>query len=93
MIAGQPLSIAQERAIATDINVTSVGLEPMATEFAVFPSEEEALDGRYESSPWYRSLNGTWDFIYRDDMRQMPDIDVSQGWSPITVPGNWEVQG
>ncbi|MCF0173355.1 MAG: beta-galactosidase, partial [Bacteroidales bacterium] len=93
MIAGQPLSIAQEREIATDINVTSVGLEPMATEFAVFPSEEEALDGRYESSPWYRSLNGTWDFIYRDDMRQMPDIDVSQGWSPITVPGNWEVQG
>lgn len=55
-------------------------------------------DFKYESSPWYESLNGKWKFhwVKGVDKRpvgfQNPDYDVSS-WDLITVPGNWERQG
>ncbi|MCH5329042.1 MAG: beta-galactosidase, partial [Coprobacter sp.] len=81
-----------------DLTVTSVNKEPARTAFMNFSSRSDALGGEWESSRWYRSLNGTWRFFYTDDERTLPaDICATQpafdGWSAITVPGNWEVQG
>jgi beta-galactosidase len=65
-----------------------------------FPDTVSALQGNSESSPWYRSLNGQWRFNLAPVPKEAPDgfehaaFDVSgEGWSDITVPGNWEVQG
>ncbi len=66
--------------------------------FQFYKSETEAV-GDYESdSPWYKSLNGIWKFIYAPDINSAvgdfyrTDLDDS-GWNPIEVPSNWEMKG
>ena len=56
-----------------------------------------ALSSRYEKSPFYSLLNGTWKFYFVDSYKDLPanitDPSVSTSdWDDITVPGNWEVQ-
>lgn len=59
--------------------------------------------GKEAPHAWFRtassmSLNGTWRFRYDADIKQRPvdfyreDYD-DHAWSPIRVPGNWELQG
>ena len=81
-----------------DIDVISVNKQPPHTAFMTFDTRAKALGNVWESSEWYRSLNGTWRFLYTDDVRTLPaDIFAADlatdGWSDIAVPGNWEVQG
>ena len=81
-----------------DIKVFAVNKEPARTAFMTFGDRSGALDGEWSSSRWYRSLNGTWQFLYTDDERTLPaDICSAESsdaaWSEIKVPGNWEVQG
>lgn len=81
-----------------DIQTVSVNREAARSAFMTYDKREDALSGRYEQSPYYRSLNGTWKFFYTDSHRSLPaDITESeshaQGWCDIKVPGNWEVQG
>ena len=81
-----------------DIQVTSVNREAPRSAFMTYADREQALTGRYEASPYYQLLNGTWKFYYVDSYRQLPpDITSPQtstdGWHDIQVPGNWEVQG
>ncbi|WP_396600890.1 glycoside hydrolase family 2 TIM barrel-domain containing protein [Algibacter sp. R77976] len=72
--------------------------EPRAT-FYSFPSITEALqDKEWTASPFYKSLNGTWQFYYTDSVQGRPEYfyktDFStKGWDTITVPSNWELQG
>lgn len=55
-------------------------------------------DQRFDKSPWYLSLNGTWDFKWSESPAgrpidfYKPDASVA-GWSKIQVPGNWQTQG
>ncbi|MFD2725177.1 glycoside hydrolase family 2 TIM barrel-domain containing protein [Hyunsoonleella rubra] len=71
---------------------------PRAT-FYNFPSIPEALEGKdWQASPFYQSLNGTWDFYYADSVQARPEefykTDFSvKGWGKIDVPSNWELQG
>ena len=72
--------------------------KPRAT-FYSFPSITEALEGKdWKASPFYQSLNGTWDFYYTDSVQARPeefykkDFSV-KGWDKINVPSNWELQG
>ena len=52
----------------------------------------------YYDSPWCRSLNGTWKFLYVDCPSDVPKkfygrkYNVSE-WKDISVPGNIELQG
>ena len=52
----------------------------------------------YESSPWYKSLNGVWKFNWVKKPADRPiffyedSYDVS-GWQDMPVPGNWEING
>lgn len=82
-----------------DINTFSVNKEKPRTSFMTYQTQEQALSGKYENSPYYKLLNGTWDFYYLDNHHELPN-DISEvnpksdiAWSKIKVPGNWEVQG
>ena len=82
-----------------DMNVVCVGAETQRTELVYYATRQEALTSPFEQSPFYRSLNGTWDFRYYDDHREM-ERALARGldgtwpaWDRIQVPGNWEVQG
>ena len=77
-----------------DMNVISVNKEAPRTEFMSFLDRSAALGSRFEESPFYESLNGTWKFLYVDSQENLPsDIHKTSSWGNITVPGNWEVQG
>ena len=81
-----------------DVQVVSVNKEYPRSAFMTYDDRTDALSGKYENSPYYRLLNGTWKFYFVDGYKQLPahitdaDIDVS-GWHDIKVPGNWELQG
>ncbi|MDD4514560.1 glycoside hydrolase family 2 TIM barrel-domain containing protein [Massilibacteroides sp.] len=81
-----------------DIQTVAVNKEEPRTSFMTFPDKKTALDLRFEESPYYLSLNGTWKFLYVDGYKKLPanateeGLDVSS-WNDIKVPGNWEVQG
>lgn len=80
-----------------DINVFAVNKEQPRTSFMTYENQEQALTGEYENSPYYKLLNGTWDFLYLDNHQNLPtnilSPDASIRWSKIKVPGNWEIQG
>lgn len=81
-----------------DIQVISVNKEAPRSSFMTYGDRATALTARYENSPYYQLLNGTWKFYFVDSYRQLPagitdpSTDTSN-WADITVPGNWEVQG
>ena len=52
----------------------------------------------WNNSPFYKSLNGTWDFYYADNVTARPtdfykDGFSLKGWNTIEVPSNWEIKG
>jgi len=60
-----------------------------------FPDAESVRLGR-ESSPWWRSLDGTWDLKLWKHPDVVPASAVSgagSGWRRVAVPGNWTMQG
>ena len=73
-----------------DPQTTSVNAETQRTEVIYFAERADALSKGFRDSENYRSLNGTWDFKYFEDHREMA---IPQTWDKIQVPGNWEVQG
>ena len=67
--------------------------------FYRYPDAQSALDNdSWQNSPYYLSLNGTWNFYYADSVQARPadfytdDFDIG-GWDTITVPSNWELRG
>ena len=81
-----------------DLNVLEVNKEKPRTSFMSYADRKSALELKYEESPYYASLNGTWKFFYVDAFNKLPknvaspDLDASS-WDNIKVPGNWEMQG
>ena len=63
-----------------------------------YASTQAALQGDFQKSPYYLSLNGQWKFHYADNPAERPadfyktDYNVSD-WAEIPVPSNWEMQG
>ena len=39
------------------------------------------------------SLNGSWDFVYYDDVSEVPKNAKPTNWNKIEVPAAWEMQG
>lgn len=81
-----------------DIQVVAVNKELPRSSFMTYGDKATALTSRYEKSPFYSLLNGTWKFYFVDSYKDLPanitDPSVSTAnWNDITVPGNWEVQG
>ena len=81
-----------------DIQVVAVNKEAPRSSFMSYEDRATALSSRYEKSPFYSLLNGTWKFYFVDSYKDLPanitDPSVSTSdWDDITVPGNWEEQG
>lgn len=80
-----------------DIQTVSVNREAPRSAFMTYADREQAATMKYELSPYYQLLNGTWKFYYVDSYKQLPEDITSttslDGWKDIQVPGNWEVQG
>jgi len=78
----------------------ALGRLPMRSTYFSFPSEKSALEKPREESPWYRSLDGMWDFHLfarpEDVTEHFVSTDFSpqrEGWAQLPVPGNWEMHG
>ncbi len=52
---------------------------------------EGALEGKKEKSPYYKLLNGDWNFKYFNRDVDVPDEITS--WDKISVPSCWQIYG
>ena len=89
---------AQTQPYWQDVQVVAVNKEYPRSSFMTYDNRAEALSFRYEESPYYLSLNGTWKFYFVDAYKNLPEniTDPSlptDTWHDIQVPGNWEVYG
>ncbi len=72
------------------------GKEPPHCTLTPYADVESARRGDREASPWFRLLNGDWNFHWSpkpaDRPRDFykPDFDVSN-WNTIPVPSNWQL--
>lgn len=64
----------------------------------LYDTKESAVCDDYTVSPWYKSLNSQWKFVYAPTIARSEKqfytmgLDDS-GWSDIEVPSNWELKG
>jgi len=78
--------------------IFQINREPPHASLMPFSTLEQALEGNYENSPYYVSLNGTWKFHWAKNPLERPvnfyreDYDVNS-WNEIQVPSNWQLQG
>lgn len=103
MITNQPLhaegtTCSQQLPYWKDIQTVAVNKELPRSSFMSYPDKSTALSFKYEKSPYYQLLNGTWKFYFADSYKDLPDniTDPSvntSSWHDIKVPGNWELQG
>src|SRR5919201_4899391 len=68
-------------------------LEPHAT-LVPFRSPEDAAVLDPARSPWYRPLDGEWEFrlVARPEQAAQA-LGERRGWSRVEVPGLWTMQG
>lgn len=63
-----------------------------------FSDEEKAVSGERGNSPWFRLLNGVWQFKLVANPALVPDgfydLDFeAKDWGNIKVPSNWQLEG
>lgn len=77
--------------------ITGLNTLPAHATAISYPDEPLARSADGRKSPRYLSLNGTWRFQFAANPAQAPAIADPKmdeaAWSPIAVPGNWELQG
>ncbi len=77
--------------------VTHIGREANRATLIPCRTKAQATTGQRALSPFYRSLNGNWDFFYAPDGVcpedfEALDYDASE-WDTLDVPGNWQMSG
>lgn len=79
--------------------IFEINREKPTASFYKYETETAALQNdSWENSPFYKSLNGTWQFYYADSVQARPtnfhsmNFDSSK-WDNIEVPSNWEMKG
>ena len=72
--------------------------EPSHATYTLFDNKQDLFSAKDKPSPFYKSLNGTWNFLYTEQAKNrpqdffLPSFNDAK-WSKLTVPSNWEVQG
>jgi len=78
--------------------VNAKNREPIGCTRMPFPDAEAARTQPRESSPWFQSLDGNWNFHWvpkpadKPTGFQDPAFDISS-WKEIPVPSCWELEG
>lgn len=72
--------------------------KPTATFYRYGDASSALKNDSWNNSPFYKSLNGTWDFYYADNVTTRPTDFYKngfslKGWNKIEVPSNWELKG
>ncbi|MBN2557735.1 MAG: DUF4981 domain-containing protein [Clostridia bacterium] len=81
-----------------DINILGINrLEPHGASIP-YAGLESALSGDRGASPYFKSLDGTWDFFYAECKFDIPPFHYSvefdaSGWDTIPVPSSWQAHG
>ncbi|TDH24170.1 DUF4981 domain-containing protein [Segetibacter sp. 3557_3] len=70
--------------------------KPHAT-YMLFDKKQDVIADDYSRSPYYKSLNGTWKFVYVDKhanrIKDFYRTDLNDTrWNNIQVPSNWELK-
>lgn len=78
-------------------DVLHIGRCANRTTLIPYKNEKQAEKMQRALSPFYTSLNGSWDFCYAEDGVCPEDFfsldyDVSD-WDALDVPGNWQMSG
>jgi beta-galactosidase len=77
-----------------DLDSLHINRLPGRTTVVPYSDEVSALTFSRAASPYYRLLNGTWDFELLDSPRDIPeDVGAMVPSEQITVPGCWQMQG
>lgn len=81
-----------------NLAIHEVGTESTRASFMYYSDKETALSYVQESSPFYLSLNGTWNFQWSRRPSDRPVDFYKSGypakdWKKINVPGDWQMQG
>jgi beta-galactosidase len=82
-------------AAIADPEVTSANRLAMRTPTVPHPDADSARSDRPEASPWWRSLDGEWEFRLFDHPGEVPASvveDPGGTWGSIQVPGAWTTQ-
>jgi len=78
--------------------LTGISNEPPHATFISFDNEPAALKNEWNSSPFYKSLNGVWKFYWSENPASRPldfykdEFDIS-AWKDIQIPSTIEIQG
>ena len=73
--------------------IFSIGKEPAQSTLVPFESVDEVL-GKWEDSPYFKSLNGNWKFNWVKSPSERPENFYKEefkvdNWEEIDVPSNW----
>ena len=83
-------------AAVRDPAVTGFAREPMRPLLVPFPDQPTARTDDPGSSPWWRSLDGTWDVRFFDRLADVPaevlGVSGPGPWEKIELPGAWSTQ-
>lgn len=78
--------------------LVEINKEKAHATFMLFESAADVKADDYSRSPWHKSLNGTWKFVYTDKYANRvmdfyrQDLD-DKNWANLAVPSNWELKG
>lgn len=91
-------SFAQNKPDWENPEVFAVNKENTRATSLPYPSEVAAAQNSYNSSPYYQSLNGRWQFHWLEKVGEVPAGFFEEGyntanWTTMPVPGNWEFNG
>ena len=79
--------------------ITSLNKLPARSSYDSYPDSRRALAGKRARSPWFRPLDGEWDFILlknpADAQETFHESRRGEGvpWNRIPVPSNWQMHG
>ncbi|NGO67755.1 glycoside hydrolase family 2 TIM barrel-domain containing protein [Streptomyces boncukensis] len=96
----QKAAFAAQAGQAWDADPTTFAInrEPARATLIPYPDAPSALRKKPASSPYYRSLNGSWRFRWSENPGKRPGGFHRPGyddsaWDRIPVPSNWEMHG
>ncbi|MBR4236394.1 MAG: DUF4981 domain-containing protein [Clostridia bacterium] len=82
-----------------DPEILHINREAPRTSFIPYPDEKSARAGMRDFDPFYKTLNGTWSFLYfekgdcPEDLLTLDDDPAEYDWDTMDVPGNWQMYG
>ncbi len=81
-----------------DLTVLQRNREPAHATLLPYADAAAALTGERGASPFFKLLNGHWQFCYVTTPADAPEGFATEafdaaGWDSISVPGNWQMAG